>query len=105
MPLRGFWIGTFSQTVPGPVDSADTLDGQGGPRSRSKPLQEKEFRATYCVSVHCWNCPRLSALAEKVPVDCWRAGIRSVQIRPELGFRSGPVPLGENATDWRRAPW
>ena len=45
--------GTFSLTVPGPVDSADTLDGQGGPRSRSKPLQEKEFRTTYRLSVHC----------------------------------------------------
>ena len=45
--------GTFSPTVPGPVDSADTFNGQGGPRSRSKPLQEKEFRATYCLSVHC----------------------------------------------------
>src|SRR5512132_2984360 len=39
-------LGTFSLTVPGPVDSADTLDSQGGPRSRNKPLQEKEFRAT-----------------------------------------------------------
>jgi hypothetical protein len=49
--LRG--MGTFSLTVPGPVDSADTLDSQGGPRGRNKPLQEKEFRATYCLSVHC----------------------------------------------------
>ena len=45
--------GTFSPTVPGPVDSADTFNGQGGPRSRSKPLQKKEFRTTYCLSVHC----------------------------------------------------
>jgi hypothetical protein len=60
-------IGTFSLPVPGPVNSADTLGGQGGPRSRSKPLQEKDFRATYCPNAHCWSCPRLSALAEKVP--------------------------------------
>src|SRR5512142_3323757 len=45
--------GTFSLPVPGPVDSADTLGGQGSPRSRSKSLHEKDFRVTYCLGVHC----------------------------------------------------
>jgi hypothetical protein len=45
--------GTFSLPVPGPVDSADTLGGQGSQRSRSKSLQERDFRATYCLGVHC----------------------------------------------------
>ena len=45
--------GIFSLPVPGPVDSADTLGGQGSPRSRSNPLQEKDFRATYYLGVHC----------------------------------------------------
>jgi hypothetical protein len=29
------------------------LGGQSRPRSRSKSLQEKDFRATYCLGVHC----------------------------------------------------
>ncbi len=53
--------GTFSLPVPGLVDSADTSG------VRSKPLQEKDFRATFSLDVHCWNCPRLSPLAERVP--------------------------------------
>ena len=31
-------LGTFSLPTPGPVNSADTLGGQGVPRSRIKPL-------------------------------------------------------------------
>ncbi|WP_406696314.1 hypothetical protein V5E97_35510 [Singulisphaera sp. Ch08] len=44
--------GTFSPPMPGPVDSADTLGGQGSPRSRSKALPEKDFCATYCLRDH-----------------------------------------------------